>query len=756
MDYEKLGLFYLGTVDGEPWLYDSRDLLTHAVILGMTGSGKTGLGLTLLEEAAIDGIPSIVVDPKGDLADLALRLDPRDPAAWRPWVDPEAARRAGLDVEAFAAREAARWADGLAKAGQGPDRIERLREAASVAVFTPGSSAVRPLSVLASFARPPAEVLDDPDALRVRLATTAGSLVGLLGLDPDPVKSREHVLLSTLLERAWRSGRDLDLPSLIAAVAQPALDRIGALPLDTFFPPADRQKLAIQLNTLVASPSFAAWLEGEPLDVGSLLYADGKPRIAVLSIAHLGEAERMFFVALLLGQVLAWMRAQPGTTSNRAVVYMDEVAGYLPPVANPPSKLPFLTLLKQARAYGVSLVLATQNPVDLDYKALSNAGTWFVGRLQTERDRDRLLDGLASMGADRGALEARIAGLQNRRFVVHDVHADAPVEIESRWALSYLRGPLTTEELARLRPTRPVATPKATASAPTATALPQLFVPALAAGATYEPRLLGAFRVHVTDARLEIDHTEDRVWLLAVDDDDLTVDWARATPSTLDPERLEREAPAGASFAPVPAALGSAKGPPGWTRALVEAAYRTVRFELTRSRALGVVSRPGESADQLQARLLDRAREERDRQVQALRDKHAARLRALEERVAKARAAIAEQEAQATRQKVNAAVSFGATLFGAVFGTRGSTVNRAATAAKGVSSAFKESSDVDRAQGALDDAIAKRDELAAEIEAEVERIGTATDPVDLETVVVKPKKSDIEVRLLAVAWVPRA
>ena len=462
MDYEKLGLFYLGRPydvaarkRGEGLtLYDSRDLVTHAVCLGMTGSGKTGLCLSLLEEAAIDGIPALIIDPKGDLGNLLLTFPQLSAAEFRPWINEDDARRKGMDPDAFAAAEAARWARGLAEWSQDAARITRLRDAADVVVYTPGSEAGIPVSVLRSFSAPPQPIRDEPELLRERVSTTATSLLGLLGIDADPIKSREHILISTILDAAWREGKALDIAALIQQIQSPPVTRVGVLELEAFYPAKDRFALAMALNNLLAAPGFSAWMEGEPLDIQHLLYtAAGKPRLAIFSIAHLNEAERMFFVSLLLNHALGWMRTQSGTTSLRALIYMDEIFGYLPPVANPPSKLAMLTLLKQARAFGVGMVLATQNPVDLDYKALSNAGTWLIGRLQTERDQMRVLDGLEGASAnggvpfDRQATGRVLSGLATRVFLMHNVHEDAPEVFESRWAISYLRGPLTRSQI---------------------------------------------------------------------------------------------------------------------------------------------------------------------------------------------------------------------------------------------------------------------------------------------------------------------
>ena len=391
--FEKLGVFYLGrsydiatrTSSDLPVLYDSRDLVTHAVCVGMTGSGKTGLCLAVLEEAALDGIPAIIIDPKGDLGNLLLTFPDLRGQDFQPWVNAEEAQRKGLDVAAYAEEQAKTWRHGLETYGQKPERIRTLRERVEMVIYTPGSSSGIPVNVLASFEAPAS---DDVEARAERAQTMASSLLGLLRLDTDPLKSREYILLSALISHEWEHGRALDLPTLIERIQNPPFSKVGVLDLETFYPAKDRFGFIMAINNLLAAPSFATWRQGDPLNAAKFLYTPaGKPRLAIFSVAHLGDEERMFFVSLLLNEVVSWTRAQSGTTSLRAIVYMDEIFGYLPPTANPPSKLPLLTLLKQARAFGVGVVLATQNPVDLDYKALSNAGTWFIGRLQTERDK---------------------------------------------------------------------------------------------------------------------------------------------------------------------------------------------------------------------------------------------------------------------------------------------------------------------------------------------------------------------------------
>jgi hypothetical protein len=610
-DYEKLGAFFLGRpVDpatgkdlDAPLLYDAKDLTTHAVILGMTGSGKTGLGIGLIEEALIDGVPVVAIDPKGDLGNLLLTFPNLAASDFRPWIDEGAALRAGETAEAFAATTAESWRRGLAEWGQAPERIAKLADSAERVLYTPGSTAGVPLSILRALDAPAPAVLEDGEALRERVQSSVSGLLGLIGAadkDADPIQGREHILLSNLVDRAWREGRNLDLASLIHQIQKPPIERVGVFELETFFPTADRAALAMRLNNLLASPGFAAWLEGEPLDITRMLRAaDGRPRLSIISIAHLSDAERMFVVTLLLGQLVAWMRTQSGSQSLRAMLYMDEVFGFFPPTANPPSKLPMLTLLKQARAFGLGCVLSTQNPVDLDYKGLSNCGTWFLGRLQTERDKARVLDGLESVatsgrpGFDRATLDRTLSSLDKRVFLMNDVHEDAPVLMRTRWTLSYLAGPLSRAQIKQLA--RPVAAPGPSAgAAPTpapetsptagtsATApsprpvLPseanERFLPMTGAVPApdrmiYRPALVGVVSVHYTNAQAGIDTWAKRVLWAPLESALDGSPWDAARVLTSVPE-LGPELDPRARFAPT----ARRRRAQGELRAMVEAA----------------------------------------------------------------------------------------------------------------------------------------------------------------------------------------
>jgi hypothetical protein len=455
--------FYLGklfdTAQGkltdQPLQYDPADLTTHGVVTGMTGSGKTGLCIGLMEEAALQGIPAILIDPKGDLTNLLLHFPDLAPQDFQPWLDPEMARRAGKTVEQASSDAALAWRNGLADWGISHERMVALKDAVDFAIYTPGSDAGIPVSVLSSLAAPGLDWATNREILTERIASTVTAILGLVGFgDIDPIRSREHILLSNIFQFAWSQNKSLDMTEIILQIQSPPFSNLGAFPVDTFFPANDRMDLALQINNILAAPTFELWRVGQPLDVGTLLFsADGKPRHSVFYLAHLPDAERMFFVTLLFSAVETWMRTQSGATSLRALLYMDEIYGYLPPTANPSSKQPLLRMLKQARAFGLGLLLATQNPVDVDYKGLSNAGTWFIGKLQTDQDKQRLLDGLesAAQGAlDRGTMDKLISGLGKRVFIMQNVHEKTPLIFQTRWTMNFLAGPLTRSQIPAL------------------------------------------------------------------------------------------------------------------------------------------------------------------------------------------------------------------------------------------------------------------------------------------------------------------
>jgi hypothetical protein len=793
-DFEKLGLFYLGReydleagkTTSTPVLYDSRDLVTHAVCVGMTGSGKTGLCIGLLEEALLDAVPVIAIDPKGDLGNLLLTFPGLSEKDFAPWVDEDEARRAGTSPEAFAAEQAQAWRKGLADWGQDADRIQRLRAAGDFAIYTPGSRAGLPVSVLSSFAAPPANVKEDAELLADRAANTATSVLALAGIDAAP-RSREHTLLATLFSTAWSAGKSLDLPALILQVQTPPFQKVGILDVESFYPQKERFDLSLKLNGILAAPGFDQWFEGEPLDPASLLRtSDGKPRVSIFSIAHLGEAERMFFVSLLLNQVLGWMRTQSGTSSLRAILYMDEIAGYFPPVANPPSKAPLLTMLKQARAFGVGVVLATQNPVDLDYKGLSNTGTWFLGRLQTERDKARVLDGLegvASGSLDRAEADRILSALGKRVFLLHNVHESKPVVFQTRWTMSYLRGPLSKTHIRALMESRrtPVAVApaavaprrEAAVAAASTNARPlvppgidQYFLPDPAAGRggveapTYVPVILGAARVSFTDSKAGIDTSRDVVYAVPVTDSAVPVEWQQAVEVEAAASELRREpASPGASYAEVPAAALQPRNYATWQKSFSQWLSQSQRVELLRHRGTRLTSNAGEGEREFRSRVQDSLREARDAELEALRKKFAVKREALADRVRKAEAAVGREEQQASQQKTQTMLSMGAAAIGALLGRKvisTGTLGRATTAARGVGRSMKEADDVKRAAENVTALRAQLDAFDQTIRDEMQAVSTKYEGnVELETVALAPKRGQVQVQFVALGWDPR-
>ena len=801
MDYEKLGAFYLGkrvdpnsgaTTD-ELILYDSKDLTTHGMCVGMTGSGKTGLCLALIEEAAIDGIPVLAIDPKGDLGNLMLTFPELLPSDFEPWVDQGEAQRKGRTTQQHAEATSEQWRDGLLQWQQDGARIQRLRDACDFAIYTPGSRAGLPLSILHGFAAPPLAVREDHESFAAKVQATTSGLLALLAIDTDPLRSREHIFMSNVLLHHWSAGTDLSIADLIRNVQSPPFTTVGVMDLESVFPAKERFLLAMALNGLLASPAFAAWGEGEPLDIQRLLYTEaGKPRVSIISIAHLPDDQRMFFVTLLLSELLAWMRQQSGTSSLRALLYMDEVFGFLPPTQNPPSKLPMMTLLKQARAFGVGVMLATQNPVDLDYKALSNMGTWFLGRLQTERDKLRVLDGLegasAQTGAtfDRAGVERMLSGMEGRRFLLHNVHDEAPVLLHTRWVMSYLRGPMTRPQIELVMQQRKraalssgvVGVRKAVAAASASPGKPAdgrpvldgkirewFQVPGLRARSAaqggelaYRPALHATAVLHYVSARDGIDAWRE-VTVVAplqkrVDSDPWDDDGVVQVPQPLDLARLPEE---GASFVALPPAAMQPKSYETWAKQLAAQLYRTEPMQLWRCKKPKLLGESGESEGDFRARLAMLLREERDLAVAKLQQKYEPKLATLRERRRNAEQVVEQQRSQRTSAGLGAMLNVGTSILGSLFGRRKASTS-VGRAIKDASRVGREHGDVKRAAEDVAALQQREAELAEQFQADVAAMQTQFDAqsVPIDAVAIAPRKSDLDVREVALLWTPWA
>ena len=796
--YEKLGIFYLGKVFDmgsgklreDLVLYDSKDLTTHAVIIGMTGSGKTGLALGLLEEALIDNIPVIAIDPKGDLPNLLLSFPSLSAEEFLPWVDEQDALAAGLTRQQFAGQQADLWRKGLADWDQGPERIARLRSAAEFAVYTPGSRAGLPVNALGSFAPPSGAIAEDRDLLRDRIQATATSLLALAGVEADPITSREHILLANLFSTLWSQGKGFDLAGLVRAIQSPPFARVGVMDLESFFPAKERFQLAMRFNNLLAAPGFEAWLEGEPLDIGRLLFnAEGRPRASIFTISHLGDAERMFFVSKLLNEVLAWVRTQSGTSSLRAVLYMDEIFGYFPPVSNPPSKQPLLTLLKQARAFGLGVVLSTQNPVDLDYKGLANTGTWFLGRLQTEGDKQRVMAGLEGAAADkpfdRARMESLLAGLGKRVFLFNNVHENEPVTFQTRWTLSYLRGPMTRENIKALTAAgaaaaAKTATPPATAlspaqapPAPSASAWresqPPMLPPGIAAyylpasedapGIEYFPAVAACLNIHYTSAKQQIDLSRRLGYAAPLAEGPVPLNWDQAASIAVEPSELSSQPAAGAYFAELPAEAKKPKAYDAWRKDLVRWVRQSCTLKLLRSARFGLSSQPEESKAQFLGRLAQAGREQRDLEAEKLRRRYGEKYAALKDRLMRAEQAVTREHEQLSAKKVETAISFGTAILGAFLGRKAvssTSAGRLGTAMKSAGRLRKESMDTARAQESAEAIKAQMGELDQALQADIAKLEAAFDPgaETLQEISVAPTPAGITQEFFGLVWLP--
>lgn len=788
--FEKLSSFYLGRhfdLDSNQLLddllmYDAKDLCTHAMCVGMTGSGKTGLCISLLEEAAIDGIPAICVDPKGDLANLLLTFPELKPEDFKPWLEEGEATRKGMTLDQLAVKTAETWRSGLAAWGQSPKRIEKLREAVDVAIYTPGSNIGLPLTVLKSFDAPPPEAREDTELIGDRVTGAVSGLLTLMGIDADPMTSPEHILLSSILSHQWKAGKNVGIGQWIRLIQSPPFTKIGVIDLDSFMSPADRGKLALRLNNLLASPSFASWLEGEALSIKRLLHTpEGKPRLTILSIAHLNDSERMFFVTILLNELVAWMRTQMGTSSLRAMFYMDEVAGFFPPVSNPPSKPPMLTLLKQARAFGLGITLATQNPVDLDYKGLSNIGTWFLGRLQTERDKARVLEGLEGVAGqagqkfDRNRMQQVLAGLGNRVFLMNNVHDGFPSVFQTRWAMSFLAGPLARGQISQLMADRKAAIKsfdQEQSDAPESGAAPGIaevperpvvpagieerFIasnlrPAEGAKWIYRPALFGEGSMHFIRASADLDTWRDARRIVSCHRGFPNSLWEASEPLSDDVDFID-DPEDGFQFASLPDELLKKGKYRTYKSAFKEYLYRHCAQTIYSTPLVKGYAPAGDKSDAI-AYFTHRMHEQRDAAIEALRDQYESKAKSLEKKMHAAQDRIEREKMQSRSSWISAgSAALGAVLGGFLGGRRTGVT----TVARGVGYASQQGADVRRAEQAFEILLEEMDELKESLNHDLDALNEQynTDKIKLEATEIPPRKSDLKVEDPVIVWQP--
>lgn len=784
--YEKLGLFYLGKElamaekesSGLPLLYKSKNLTTHGVIIGMTGSGKTGLGVGLIEEAIMDDIPSIIIDPKGDMANLLLTFPKLQAADFAPWVDAAEASRKDMTVDQYAEQTAQTWRKGLESWQQGPVRIASLRQKTTMTVYTPGSSSGIPLSILSGFTAPAPDILADHDTLNSLVGSAATSLLSLIDINDDPLTSREHILISSILLDYWRKGKDITLESLIGAIVNPPFEKVGVFGLANFFPQADRMKLAMLINNVIASPSFAAWLQGEPLDIQHILYGqDGRPRTAIFSISHLSESERMFFVTLLLNAIIGWMRRQQGTSSLKALLYMDEIFGFFPPLANPPSKKPMLLLLKQARAYGLGVVLATQNPVDLDYKGLSNIGTWFVGRLQTSQDQNRVLDGIVGSSdglLDRSYVKNLLADMKGRQFLLTSAHLDEPALFETRWVMSYLKGPVSLQDIGTLMQGRQVLASREKGEAATkahhsgrlqdrppllSEAIDQRYYlpPLLSENYVFQPWLAGTASVRFYNARRNIDELKSHNVRLYLDESFDEPQWQEAELSEINLAECADTPPLASSFFSLPEMFSSCKDLKAIEKGFADYLYQNKRLELLRAPSLKLESRPGETETEFSVRIADYLKEKKELAAEKVLGSFQLKRQRLEKRLDSALLKIDKEKSDVSSKTADTFISFGTAVLGAFFGRKAlsaSTVTRTASSIKKAGLISKEKADVRRAEEAVTNIEADIEQLQFEQDEAIAKIADKYDPiyVETETFTINPRRNDIFDVRVSILW----
>lgn len=770
--YEKAGLFYLGKEanrgdEASLTLIKNKWLTTHAAIIGMTGSGKTGLGITLIEEAAMDNIPVIVIDPKGDMGNVCL-TDPEFRAeSFLPWVTSEAEAK-GVDALELAKETAARWKKGIESWHQDSSRVARFHRVEKV-IYTPGSSSGVAVNILSSLEAPSKELQEDADLFAAYLKSTVTGLLSLIGETNDDINSPAYIVTAKIIRDAWRRGEAMSIEGLIGALMMPPFKKVGVLPLEKFFPQKERFKLANRFNALLASPGFERWLEGETLDIQRMLYTkEGKARIAVFSIAHLNDEERMFFVTLLLNRYIAWMRRQSGTSRLKAMLYMDEIFGFFPPNANPPSKEPMLLLLKQARAFGTGIVLSTQNPVDLDYKGLANIGTWFVGRLQTKQDIARIIDGMQMRGEEhfsKTEMAAMMTQLQSRQFFLKSAYLDSIRLFSTRWVMSYLKGPLDREEIRTLtapykktmqtqneevhsNQTTRLRTSEVRVYEPLDRSIPVYFEPPLALPVHYEATLGAKANVRFFNQRRGIDKMRTLTLSLPLEEAIHTINWEGAYEEEEDVFSFLRTPPKEATFGEVPESVAHDKGLRRAERALKIWLYRTQTLEMWRCRALKMESLPDESYGDFVVRVEDVLAQKREEAIEKLQERYAKKEKTLLNRIAKARERVAKEEKDATSSLIDTGIA----ILGALFGkSTPSKIGR--TLSKGTK-VLKERDDLSAAKARLERLLEEMEALESELEEKIEEMSVrfSVERYPVEPFKLTPRKSDIDVTACAVVW----
>lgn len=787
--YEKLGLFYLGKeIDiksGEQTddllLVKNKNLTTHAAIIGMTGSGKTGLGISMIEEAVLDKIPSIIIDPKGDMGNLLLAFDDFDPKKFEPWVDEGEAEKKGMSVEEYAQATAQKWEHGILSANQNRDRVKRYINGADFTIFTPGSSAGIPISALSSFDAPSVAALQDRDTFSYLLNSTVTSILALIGITADPLKSKEFLLLTTLFNHFWKKETNLTLEELIGHVANPPFEKIGVLALKSFYPQNERLKLAMLLNNVLASPTFSAWLDGDPLDIESLLYTkEAKPRVSILSIAHLNDNERMFFVTMFLNKFISWMRTQSGTSSLRAMLYMDEIYGFFPATSNPPSKNPMLLLLKQARAYGINITLSTQNPVDLDYKGLSNIGSWFIGRLQTKQDIERVIDGLIKSGSDamdKKSTSALLANLQKRVFLFKSAHRDEISLFSTRWVMSYLRGPLSKpqiellmhdkKEALKAQEKEPIITTKEKKSLGSTPPLlsdkidQYYHMPKITETPEFEPYLVANATIRYYNAKRAIDVEEEFYYKYFIDVRDKEIDWDNGDKNEDDFELYDVSSVENSSFAQIPRFISESDDLDELKKEFTNHLYHEKLLTLYKVASLKLESEVDEMIPQFKIRINDILRIKQDEASEKLRTKFEKKKITLDKRYQRAIEKLEKEEADVSSRTTDTVLAFGMTILDAFLGrsaVKRSTASRAGSTIRNARKIYSEKDDVAVAERKVLEVEEDIEALAEELESEIEKISEdfKIENYEIEEFYIKPRRSDIYNVEMFLLWESRA